>query len=159
MPHALIGKMIDVRITVSAVEIFLRGSRVAAHPRSPIRGTYTTIPGHRPERHQAVVDLSHEKLLARAQAIGPSIAAVLWAQVHARKHPEYALRASLGILRLAQDFSPSKLEAACTRALALKSTSYRAIRSLLQAPLSSAQSELSLSLPPHANVRGPSYYH
>lgn len=159
VPHALIGKTVDVRMTVSAVEIFLRGGRVAAHLRSPIRGTFTTIPGHRPERHQAVVDLSHEKLLARADAIGPSTTAVLWAQVHARKHPEYALRASLGILRLAQDFSPSKLEAACTRALALKSTSYRAIRSLLQAPLSSAQSELSLSLPSHANVRGPSYYH
>lgn len=159
VPHALIGKTVDVRMTVSAVEIFLRGGRVAAHLRSPIRGTFTTMPGHRPERHQAVVDLSHDKLLARAELIGPSTTAVLWAQVHARKHPEYALRACLGILRLAQDFSPSKLEAACTRALVLKSTRYRAIRSLLQAPPSSAQSELSLSLPSHANVRGPSYYH
>jgi len=159
VPHPLIGKTVDVRLTASAVEIFLRGERVAAHLRSELRAHFTTIPGHRPARHQAVVDLSHEKLLARAEVIGPAAAAVLRAQVHARKHPEQALRACLGILRLGQDFSAVQLEAACARALQLKTTSYRAIRALLQAPAAGAQTELSLSLPAHPNVRGPSYYH
>ena len=36
--------------------------------------------------------------------------------------------ASLGILRLARDFSPEQLETACARALSLKSTSYRIVR-------------------------------
>lgn len=164
VPHALIGKTVDVRLTASTIEILLHGQRVAAHLRSELRASFTTIAGHRPERHQAVVDLSHEKLLARAEAIGPATAGVLRAQVHARKHPEYALRACLGILRLAQDFSAVQLEAACVRALQLKSTSARAVRALLNAP-APAQTELaldsdmSLSLPTHANVRGPSYYH
>ena len=156
---ALIGKTVDVRLTASTIEILLHGQRVAAHLRSELKASFTTSPGHRPARHQAVVDLSHEKLLARAEAIGPATAGVLRAQVHARKHPEYALRACLGILRLAQDFSAVQLEAACVRALQLKSTSSRAIRALLQAPAATAQTELSLSLPTHANVRGPSYYH
>lgn len=158
VPHALIGKTVDVRLTASTIEILLHGQRVAAHLRSELKASFSTIPGHRPERHQAIVDLSHEKLLARAEAIGPATAGVLRAQVLARKHPEHALRASLGILRLAQDFSGAQLEAACHRALQLDSTSYRAVRALLNAPLP-AQTELSLSLPTHANVRGPSYYH
>lgn len=157
VPHGLIGKTVDVRLCASTVEIFHRGARVAAHARGAIRGGFTTCPAHRPERHRAVVELSHEKLLRRAESIGPATAGALQAQVHTRVHPEQALRACLGILRLAQDFSPQALEAACERALALKSTSYRAIRALIQAPPN--QTELSLSLPTHANLRGPSYYH
>jgi transposase len=159
VPHALIGKTVEVRLTATTIEIFLHGQRVAAHLRSELRACFTTLAGHRPERHQAIVDLSHEKLLARAEVIGPATAGVLRAQVLARKHPEHALRACLGILRLAQDFSAGQLEAACVRALHLKSASYRVVRALLNAPATSAQTELSLSLPTHANVRGPSYYH
>jgi transposase len=157
VPHSLVGKTVTVRLTQRTVEVFHRGQRVAAHPRSPVSGTFTTLPAHRPLRHQAIVDLSHEKLLRQAEAIGQATAGVLYAQIHARKHPEHALRASLGILRLARDFSPEKLEAACARALALKSTSYRAIRALILS--NPAQSELTLSLPEHGNLRGPSYFH
>ena len=156
VPHALIGKTVDVRLTASGVEIFQRGQRVAVHLRSGIRGSFTTIPEHRPPRHQAVVELSHERLLRDAERIGPCTAAVIRQQVHGRVHPEQTLRRSLGILRLAKDFDPSRLEAACTRALALGSTSYRTLRALIQAPV---QSELpGLSIPAHDNLRGPSYY-
>lgn len=158
VPHPLIGKTVDLRLAATTVEIFLRGQRVAAHVRSSIRGSFTTCPAHRPERHRAVIELSHERLLRQAEAIGPATASVLQAQIHARKHPEHALRACLGILRLAKDFSAVRLEAACAHGLALKSTSYRALRALIQAP-AAAQAELRLSLPAHDNVRGPSYYH
>ncbi|MGH8629398.1 MAG: Mu transposase domain-containing protein [Burkholderiales bacterium] len=158
VPHAWVGKTMSVRLTAQSVEIFHQGRRVAAHVRSPMQGTFTTLAAHRPVRHQAIVDLSHEKLLRRAEAIGPGTTGVLYAQIHARKHPEHALRASLGILRLAQDFSALELEAACNRTLALKSTSYRAIRALIQSG-APTQAELTLSLPEHDNVRGPSYYH
>ena len=63
MPHALVGKTVTVRLTAQAVEIYHRGQRAAAHLRSPLPGTFTTLAAHRPQRHQAIVDLSHEKLL------------------------------------------------------------------------------------------------
>jgi transposase len=156
VPYTLIGKTVEVRVCAATLEIFLHGNRVAAHLRSRVRGGFTTCPSHRPERHSAVVDLTHEKLLRQAEAIGPSTVAVLRTQRHSRKHPEYTVRACLGILRLARDFSQEQLEAACLRAIALKSTSYRAIRALIQAPVEPPQQ--SLSLPVHDNVRGPSYY-
>jgi len=156
VPHRFVGKTVEVRLAGTTMEVFHRGQRIAVHTRSQIKGSFTTNGAHRPQRHQAVVDLTHERLLRQAEGIGPATVAVLQAQLHIRKHPEYALRSCLGILRLARDFSPAKLEAACTRALSLKSTSYRALRALIQMP---AQTELSLSLPDHGNVRGPSYYH
>ena len=116
VPHALIGRTVDVRLTATGVEIFHRGQRVAIHLRSGIRGSFTTIPEHRPPRHQAVVELSHERLLRDAERVGPCTAAVIRQQVHGRVHPEQTLRRSLGILRLAKDFDPARLEAACERA-------------------------------------------
>lgn len=129
---------------------------MALHLKSPIKGTFTTIPEHRPARHQAVVEFSHERLLRDAERIGPCTAAVIRQQVHARIHPEKTLRRSMGILRLAKDFDAARLEAACERALTLGSTSYRSLRALIQAP---QQQEIpGLSIPAHDNLRGPSYY-
>jgi transposase len=156
VPHALVGKTVDLRITERAVEVLHRGQRVAAHLRGTRKGQFTTDEAHRPAGHRAVIDLSHERLLRRAETIGEATAAVIRAQVERRKHRDETLRASQGILRLAQDFSPEALERACTRALLHKTPSYRALVTLLKTPA-----------PPHAapapavthdNLRGPGYY-
>ena len=81
---------------------------------------------------------------------------VLRHQAASRKHPEETLRSSQGILRLAQDFSAAQLELACERALALKSYSYRAVRTLINTPLAPpVQSALDLA---HENLRGAAYF-
>lgn len=97
--------------------------------------------------------------MQRALTIGPATAEVLTQQLNQRRHPEEALRASLGILRLARDFSPEALEAAARRALELKVYSYRALRTLMTtttgAPREPEQQALSLT---HENVRGEKYF-
>lgn len=157
VPHALVGKTVDVRLTAHGVEILHRQVRVATHRRSTVRGQCTTEAAHRPERHSAVVELSHEKLMQRAFAIGPATVEVLTQLVQRRRHPEEALRASLGILRLAKDFSPTQLEAAAERAVALGAFSYRALRALITTP----DAPTAPPTPPlmHANVRGGDYFH
>jgi transposase len=156
VPYPLVGQPVDLRITDRAVEIFRKGQRVAAHLKAARRGTFTTDPAHRPPGHQAVVELTHERLLQRACAIGEATAAVLRAQAERRKHRDETLRASLGILRLARDFSAEQLEAACQRAIALKTTSYSAILVLLKSPPPPAPAPLPRI--EHANLRGPAYY-
>ena len=88
--------------------------------------------------------------------MGEATAAVIRAQASRRKHRDETLRSSLGILRLAHDFSPAELEAACVRALALGSVSYRAIATLLK----SAPPPVPPPLPKvvHDNLRGPGYF-
>jgi hypothetical protein len=78
-------------------------------------------------------------------------------QRHRRRHPEEALRANLGILRLARDFTPEALEAAARRALELKVYSYRALRSLIQTTPSEEHEQQTLVLD-HENVRGGKYF-
>jgi transposase len=156
VPHGLIGRTLEVRLTDRAVEIFDHGQRVAAHPKGTHKGQFSTDPAHRPEGHRAVVELSHARVLKQAEAIGTATAAVIRAQSDRRRHRDDTLRSSQGIVRLAQDFSNEALEAACQRALKLNSLSYRAIATLIKtAP---AQCPLPLPRIDHANVRGPDYF-
>jgi len=157
VPYRLIGKTVDVRLSAHTLEIFHRSQLVAAHARSGRRGHFTTEAAHRPERHAAVIELTHERLMQRALAIGPATAEVLTRQLHQRRHPEEALRASLGILRLARDFSPEALEAAAGRAIEIKVSSYRALRTLIHAKPAAGTPQKSLALD-HENVRGPTYF-
>jgi transposase len=156
VPYRLIGERVDVRVTAGAVEIFHAGALIAAHARASERGRRSTRTAHRPDKHIAVIENTLARTLKWARDIGPATAQVIQNQAAQRKHPEETLRSAQGILRLAKDFSPAQLEAACQRALALKSYGYRAVRTLLENPVSlPVQPALDLA---HENVRGPEYF-
>jgi hypothetical protein len=85
---------------------------------------------------------------------------VLREQFNRKRHPEEAMRTAQGILRLAEDFSPQELVAACERAITLKACNYRSVRALIthgavRRPESGDERQLSLV---HENVRGPEYF-
>jgi hypothetical protein len=89
-------------------------------------------------------------------------AAIVQWQMEHRPHPEQGYRACLGLRRLAKQYTPARLEAACARALTIRSPGLASITSILQRgldrqPLPDRSSRS--SLPPHDNVRGPDYYH
>jgi transposase len=131
VPYKLIGQRVDVRLTETMLEVFHQGQLVAAHARAHRKGEFVTVAAHRP-------------------------AGLIRMQARMKRHPEQTLRSSQGIVRLAADFSPSQLEAACARALELHSYSYRAIRALITAlPLTPASVP---RLPAHPNVRGADYF-
>ena len=162
VPHALIKKQLDVRITAQTVECFHRGQRVASHRRSYLKGRHTTVPNHMPEAHRQASDWSPERLARWAAQTGPATEKLILTVLGARKHPQQAYRACLGILRLGKTYGETRLEAACRRALILGSHSYKSIASILKhrlddRPLTEQQE---LILPEdHDNIRGPSYYH
>jgi hypothetical protein len=129
---------------------------IGAHAKAQQRGRRSTRSAHRPDKHVAVIENTLARTLKWAGDIGPATAAVIENQAARRMHPEETLRSAQGILRLAKDFSPKQLEAACERALALKSYSYRAVRTLIENPASlPVQPALDLA---HENVRGPEYF-
>jgi transposase len=158
VPYKHIGERVDVRLSARMIEIFAQRELIASHVRLFKRGARATLDAHRPANHRAIIDTTIEKLMQRAQAIAPSVALVLAEQFNRKKHPEEALRAAQGILRLAQDFSPDKLATACERALILKACNYRSIRALIVTPPSESGDARQLSLV-HENVRGPEYFH
>lgn len=158
VPYQLIGERVEVRLSARMIEIFAKRQLAASHVRLYKHGARATLDAHRPANHRAIVDTTIERLMQRAEAIAPSVAQVLREQFNRKRHPEEALRVAQGILRLAQDFSPARLAAACDRALLLKACNYRSVRALILTPPTESGDARQLSLV-HENVRGPDYFH
>ena len=161
VPHALVGRQLDVRLTATTAQCLYRGQRVATrHVRSPLRGRHTTVDEHIPEKHQKMGQWSPERFTRWARTIGPHTAALIEAALRSRRHPQQAFRSCLGILRLAHSYREERLEAAAGRAETLGANSYRSVESILAHRLDERPSEqIELGLPiEHTNLRGPSYY-
>ena len=161
-PFRFARQEVDVRFTATTVEIFHRGSRIAAHARSLLKGRHTTIDAHMTPAHQQVAGWNAKRLLDWAQKVGPNTHATVESMLGQRKHPQQSYRACLGVLRMGGDYSNPRLEAACSRALALNAANYRSVSSILkngldkQIQTEAAQTTLPLT---HSTVRGPEYYH
>jgi len=162
VPHRLLRKQVDVRLTASTVEVLYDGQRVAAHVRSRRKGGFTTDPTHRPKAHQKHLEWTPSRMIRWAEKTGPHTAAVVTRILETKPHPEQGYRSCLGILRLGDRYSPERLEAACLRALSIQGVSYRSIKSILEhgldrLPLEDEQATLDLPQE-HENLRGPDYY-
>jgi len=161
VPHQLVRKQVDVRLTASTVEILHDGHRVAAHARSWRGGGFTTDPSHRPKAHKEHLEWTPSRMIRWAEKTGPHTATVVTRIFENKPHPEQGYRPCLGILRLGDRYSPERLEAACHRALVIQGVSYRSIKSILEHGLDRVplEEQATLELPQeHENLRGPDYY-
>ncbi len=160
VPHAFVGQQLDARITAHAVELLLRGQRIASHVRSSRRGGYTTVPEHMPAAHRAHLQWSPQRLIDWGGRIGVATGEVVTRLLASRKHPEHGYRACLGLLNLAKRFGATRLEAACERALALGAFQYRHVRDVLlnNRDRTPPPGRADWTSPAHENVRGPGYY-
>jgi transposase len=162
VPHALVGQVLDLRITATTVEVMHKGKRVASHARHG-QGRFSTQTAHMPKSHQAHRDWSPGRFLNWAADIGPCTAQVVKQQLEDRPHPEHGYRACLGLLNLSKRYDPTRLEKACERALAIRSARYQSIASILKQGFDrlpvEEEADTREELPLHGNVRGADYYH
>jgi transposase len=161
VPYQLLGEVCDARLSATTVELFVRGRRVASHPRSAERFRPTTTPEHMPEAHRRHLEWTPGRLIAWGEQAGPATGALVAELMRRRSHPEQGYRSCLGIIRLGRRYGPERLEAACARALAIDAPTYRSVDSILKRGLDRAALPAPAPDRPHlghANVRGPSYY-
>jgi len=161
VPHTLLKKKIDVRITNNTIECFYKSKRVASHIRSNHKGVHSTVKEHMPKSHQKWAEWSPQRFARWAAKIGPQTQRLIENVLNSRAHPQQGFRSCLGILRLAKSYGDGRLEAACHRAVTIGGTSYRSVESILkhnldQKPLPEQSSE-DPSIE-HINIRGPRYY-
>lgn len=159
--HALVGQELEARITMRAVEVLLRGSRVASHVRSSKKWEYTTLPEHMPASHRAHLEWTPQRLIDWGSHIGVACGEVVTRLLRQYKHPEHGYRSCLGMLSLAKRYGKDRLEAACERALVLGVCRYRHVRDLLRNNrdrLQPGPAQSDWVSPPHDNLRGPGYY-
>jgi transposase len=159
--HPLRGEKVDVRVSATTVEIFLRGSRITSHRRSRKKGGHTTKPEHMPAAHRKHLEWSPSRFIRWANKVGPRTADLVEAILTERPHPEQGYRSCLGILRLEKRYGKERLEAACDRAFAVGARSYRHVDSILKHGLDRLPFlDLAESSSPlvHENIRGANYY-
>lgn len=162
VPYRFVREKVEIRVTATAIEIFLKGERVAVHVRSRVPHQHTTVAAHMPVAHQRYQEWTPSRILEWAAKTGPGTARVVETILASRRHPEQGYRSCLGILRLGRQYSAERLEAAAQRALQFQACSFKAIRTMLAAGLDRLTpdaSETTGSLPLHENVRGDHYYH
>lgn len=135
---------------------------MVSHKRSYLPGKFTTLPEHMPKSHQRYLQWTPSRIIKWAAKNGPGTEKLVTRVMESRPHPEQGFRSSLGIIRLANHYSPERLENACVRALTIKGYSYKSVNSILknnldQQPLLFPHPE-DVPSPLHYNIRGKGYY-
>ena len=129
VPWRHLGKTADVRITASMVQFFIGGELVKTHPRK-MRGKQTDFADYPPEKI-AFHMRTPQWCRLQAAGIGPSCEYLIGELL--TDNALYRLRAAQGVIGLAGKHDPSRLEAACAKAIAAGDPSYRTVRGILAA--------------------------
>jgi len=162
VPYRFVRQRVEVRLTAHCVECFHKGQRISSHRRSFLKGQHTTVTAHMPPTHQAFAEWTPERLVLWAEQSGPATTQLVATILATRIHPLQGFRSCLGIMRLGKTYGAERLDAACSRALALQAHSYKSVASILrhgldQLPLTPER--VSPPAIPHPTIRGPHYYH
>jgi transposase len=129
VPWRHVGKTADVRITASMVQFFIGGELVKSHPRKA-RGKQADFGDYPPEKI-AFHMRTPQWCRRQAAAVGPSCEFLVGELL--AEGALYRLRAAQGVIGLADKHDPSRLEAACAKAITAGDPSYRTVRGILAA--------------------------
>lgn len=161
VPYEYIKQRVDVRITRSTVEVFFGGNRICSHARLYGRqNQYSTTESHMPENHQQYVQWNGERFRNWAGKIGIETQTVVSAILAGFKVEQQGYKACMGLLKLADKYTPERLESACRKALTF--TPRPSLKNI-QAILSSGQDKTeelkeSASSSQYGFTRGAEYY-
>ena len=164
--YQYIKNKVDVRITDTTVEIFYNNNRIASHRRLHGRsGRYPTVTEHMPQEHQKYLEWNGDRFRKWADSIGINTSKVVDAILTSGMVEQQSYRSCMGLLKLAEKYSPEKLEQVCAQALSYSAKpSYKSIKNLLAAmkdspdDISNASKESQTVEKPHGITRGARYY-
>lgn len=161
VPYEYIKQKVDVRITRSTIEVFFGGNRICSHVRLYGRqNQYSTTESHMPEKHQQYVQWNGDRFRNWAGKIGIETQTVVSAILSGYKVEQQGYKACMGLLKLADKYTPERLENACRKALTF--TPRPSLKNV-QAILASGQDKPAESKEPapssqYGFTRGADYY-
>ena len=164
VPYEYIKRKVDVRMTRNTVEIFFEGNRICSHRRLHGRpNQYSTNEEHMPEDHQKYIQWNGERFIKWASKMGENTVTVVRAILGGYKVEQQGYKACMGLLKLADKYTPDRLENACKRALSFTPRpSYKNIQVILSSgqDKQDEQSEnaVSAAKEQYGFTRGGSYY-
>jgi transposase len=134
VPYEYIKHEVDVRLTRQVVEVFYHNHRICSHPRLYGReGQYSTITEHMPANHQQYLQWNGERFISWAEKVGQHTVTTVKAILASHKVEQQGYRSCMALLKLADRYSITRVEAACARALSYTpSPSYKNISTILK---------------------------
>lgn len=129
VPWRYIGRHVDAREGERTVEVFVDGTVVKTWARLE-RGRQTDWNDYPPEK-VAFFMRTPAWCRKRAGDLGPAVVEVMASLLEV--NALHRLRSAQGVIRLADKYSPERLDAACARALAAGDPSYRTVKGILAA--------------------------
>ena len=163
VPYEYIRQRVDIRLTKDTVEIFYGGNRICSHKRLRGRANqYSTIEDHMPQSHQQYIQWDGERFRKWAEKIGENTASVVSAILSGYKVEQQGYKSCMGLLKLADKYTPERLENACRKALTFTPRpslkNIQAILSSGQDKMTEAANEKSSGESKYGFTRGAEYY-
>lgn len=160
VPFRYIGKKVKVIYTRSLVEIYLKGERIAVHPRDKSPFKYSIVKDHLASQHRHYLDRSPDYYIERAGRICFKLGELVEKIFSQDQHPEVLYKSCDGILAISRKSEVFRIEKACEIALQTGHYSYGFFSNLLKNNMTLMRypEENNKPLPKHSNVRGKDYY-
>ena len=117
VPYEFIGREVEIRTSEKCIEIFYHNQRIASHVRVSYSPDPIYNPEHMPENHRRYLDYNEESFLQWAKDIGVATLATVKTFLYSHKVPQQGYKACASLMKLADRFTPARLEAACHKAL------------------------------------------
>ena len=162
VPHEYIKRKVDVRITRNTVEIFSAGERICSHVRlTGHQGQYSTQEAHMPGAHKQYAKWDGGRFRKWAAKIGENVATVVEAILSGYKVEQQGYKACMALLKLSDQYTAERLEAACGVALSYTPRpGCKAVQTILKSGMDKTRTETTGSQTPsaHSFTRGADYY-
>ena len=135
--------------------------RICSHKRLYGRpNQYSTLEEHMPPNHQKYMQWNGNRFRSWAAKIGESTAAIVEVFLTANKVEQQGYKSCMALLKLAEKFTPQRLEAACAKALSYTARpNYKSVSAILNAGTDKLTAKAGTPKPSaHGFVRGAEYY-
>lgn len=130
-PYTLIGSLLDVYFFAHTVQIYDGVTLITTHERAHFKGQRLTRQEHYPPEKSLYLTRTRSWCRDKAASIGPRCQEMV--DLLFGDGPLDKLRAVQGIIALADKYAPSRVEAACDRALCFGDPSCRRVKAILAA--------------------------
>ncbi len=159
VPYQYIGKKVKLLYTSTQVEIFYNYASLAIHKRDRKQYGYTTNIEHLASTHKYLTEWNPERFIKWAGSIDESVKEFIIHLMESKSHPEQSYKACQGVLGYERKVGRERLINACKRAIEYENYSYHSIKTILENKYDQLiNTELSMDIPQHENIRGENYY-
>jgi hypothetical protein len=136
VPTAYIGERVDIRGDSRVVRIYHRGELIKVHPRQRPGGRATDYADY-PSERTAYAMRAPDACIRQAERLGPAIGQFTTVLLSGTV-PWARLRQAQKLLRLAERYGASRVNAACARALAFELIDVRRVEGIVRVALERA---------------------